>query len=75
MPGLDCTSGTKTDRNSVYLRASWMARVGNINWRLLRSSKSDEQKKEAPSRPSAKTLSATVCAIVVFPVPASPFSQ
>ena len=46
-----------------------------MNWRSFRSSKSREQKKEAPSRPSANILSAKVCAIVLFPVPASPFSQ
>jgi len=43
--------------------------------RLLLSSKSREQKKEAPSCPSANNLSAIVCAIVLFPVPASPLSQ
>ena len=63
------------DRNLVYLLASWTARVGKMNWRLLRSSKSWEQKKEAPSRPSANVLSATVCAMVLLPVPASPFNQ
>ena len=30
---------------------------------------------EPPSRPSANTLSAIVCAIVLFPVPANPFNQ
>ena len=49
--------------------------VGKISLRLLRSSKSREQKKEAPSRPAANILSATVRAIVLFPVPASPFNQ
>ena len=44
-------------------------------WRLLLFSKSREQKKLAPSFPSAKLVSAKVCAIVVFPVPANPFSQ
>ena len=63
------------DRNSVYLRASWMAKVGKMRWRLLRSSKSQEQKKEAPSCPFGKILSATACAMVGFPVPANPFSQ
>ena len=63
------------DRNSVYFRASWTAKVGKINWRLLRSSKSREQKNEAPSRPSANARSAIVCAMVLFPVPASPFNQ
>jgi len=43
--------------------------------RLLLSLKSREQKKEAPSCPSANNLSAMVCAIVLFPVPASPLSQ
>jgi len=46
-----------------------------MKWRLLRSSKSREQKNEAPSRPSANSLSAIVLAMVLFPVPASPFSQ
>ena len=46
-----------------------------MRWRLQRSSKSHEQKKDAPSSPSAKTRSLTVWAIVDFPVPASPFSQ
>ena len=73
--GSDWTSRMKVDRNSVYLLASWTARVGKINWRLLRSSKSQEQKKEAPSRPSANVLSAIVCAMVLFPVPARPFNQ
>jgi hypothetical protein len=65
----------RIDRNLMYLRASCTARVGKMKWRLLRSSKSREQKKEAPSCPSANALSAIVCAMVVFPVPASPFSQ
>ena len=55
--------------------ASWKASVGKIAWRLLRPSKSREQKKLAPSFPSAKDLSANVWAIVDFPVPARPFSQ
>ena len=49
--------------------------VGKINLRLLRSSKSREQKNEAPSLPSANVLSAIVCDMVLFPVPASPFNQ
>ena len=65
----------KIDRNSVYLRASCTARVGKMSWRFLRFSKSREQKKEAPSCPLANTLSAVVCAMVLFPVPASPFNQ
>src|ERR1700753_2105488 len=73
--GSDRTSRIKVDRNSVYLRASWTARVGKIDWRFLRSSKSLEQKKEAPSRPSANVLSAIVWAMVLFPVPARPFNQ
>ena len=73
--GSDRTSWMNGDRNLVYLRASWTARVGKMNWRLLRSSKSREQKKEAPSRPSANALSAMVCAMVLLPVPASPFNQ
>jgi len=63
------------DQNLGYLHASWTASVGKMKWRLLLSSKSREQKKEAPSWPSAKTLSAIVCAMVLFPVPTSPFSQ
>ena len=43
--------------------------------RLLRSKKSREQKKDAPSFPSEKILSEIVWAMVVFPVPASPFNQ
>jgi len=46
-----------------------------MRWRSLRSEKSREQKKEAPSRSSADVLSAMVCAMVLFPVPANPFSQ
>ena len=46
-----------------------------MKWRLLRSSKSREQKNEAPRRSSAKIRSAMVWAIVDFPVPASPLSQ
>ena len=63
------------DRNVGYLYASWKARVGKMKRRSLRSSKSREQKKEAPSSPSVKTCSLTVWAIVDLPVPASPFSQ
>src|ERR1700679_21292 len=43
--------------------------------RFLLFSKSREQKKLAPSFPSAKQGSANVWAIVDFPVPANPFSQ
>ena len=75
IPGSDRTNGMRIDRNLVYLRASWTARVGKMSWRLLRSEKSREQKKEAPSCPSANVLSAIVCAIVLFPVPANPFNQ
>ena len=75
IPGSDRTNGTRIDRSSVYLRASWTARVGKMKWRLLRSSKSREQKKEAPSCPFANSLSVVVCAMVLFPVPANPFSQ
>ena len=46
-----------------------------MKWRFLRSSKSLEQKKEAPSWPFANNLSATVLAMVLFPVPANPFNQ
>jgi len=46
-----------------------------MKWRLLRSSKSREQKKEAPSWSSTNSLSAIVCAMVLFPVPANPLSQ
>ena len=55
--------------------ASWKASVGKIAWRLLLFSKSREQKKLAPSVPFAKAVSANVCAMVDFPVPARPFSQ
>jgi len=55
--------------------ASWKASVGKIAWRFLLSSKSREQKKLAPSLPSANAVSANVWAIVDFPVPAKPFSQ
>ena len=69
----------KTWSNSLrkcgYRHASWKATVGKIARRLLRSTKSHEQKKLAPSFPSAKALSATVWAMADFPVPASPFSQ
>jgi len=65
----------KMDQNLGYLCASWTAMVGKMDWRLLLSSKSREQKKEAPSCPPAKVLSAIVCAMVLFPVPANPFSQ
>ena len=54
----------KADGNCAYLLASWTASVGKINRRLLRSSKSREQKKEAPRLPSANVLSAIVCAIL-----------
>ena len=74
IPGSDRDNGTRIDRNSAFERASWTARVGKMSWRSLRSPKSREQK-EAPSRPSPDTLSAIVCAMVLFPVPASPFSQ
>ena len=46
-----------------------------MDFRLLLSSKSREQKKEAPSCPFENVLSAIVCAMVLFPVPASPFNQ
>jgi len=46
-----------------------------MSLRSLRSSKSREQKKEAPSRPSASSLFAIVCAMALFPVPASPFNH
>ena len=75
MSGSDCINGTRIFRNSMYLRASWVASVGNMRPRFLRSSKSLEQKKEAPSCPSANNLSAIVFAMALFPVPASPFSQ
>ena len=42
---------------------------------MLLSSKSREQKNDAPSWPFEKILSAIVCAMVVFPVPANPFNQ
>ena len=62
-------------RKRGYRQASWKASVGKIVWRLLRSSKSREQKKLAPSFPSAKVVSANVWAMVDFPVPARPLSQ
>ena len=49
--------------------------VGKIILRLLLSSKSLEQKKLAPSLPSAKDISANVWEMVDFPVPARPFNQ
>ena len=49
--------------------------VGKMSLRLPRSLELREQKKEAPSRPSADILSAIVCAMAVFPVPANPFNQ
>jgi len=69
--------GMRVDRTLGYLCASWNARVGKM---VLGSSwffnvGSAEQKKEAPNAPFAKHRSATVWAIAVFPVPASPFSQ
>ena len=75
MSGFDWRRGTRGDRKSGYICASWNASVGKIRWRLLRSSTPLEQKNDAPRRPLAKTRSATVCAIVDFPVPASPLSQ
>ena len=64
-----------SSRKEGYWQASWKASVGKIIWRLLRSSKSREQKKLAPSFPSAEVVSANVWAMVDFPVPARPFSQ
>ena len=75
MCGSDCINGTRIFRNSMYLRASWVANVGKMSSMFLRSWKSLEQKKEAPSCPSANNLSAIVFAIVLLPVPASPFNQ
>ena len=69
----------KTSSNSCrkckYRQASWKARVGKIFSRLLRSSKSREQKKLAPSFPFLKVVSANDWAMVDFPVPARPLSQ
>ena len=65
----------RTVRKRGYRQASWKASVGKIVWRLLRSSKSREQKKLAPSFPSANVVSANVWAMVDFPVPARPFNQ
>jgi hypothetical protein len=73
--GLDWRSGTSDVRKAGYFCPSWNASVGKISWRLLRSSTPLEQKNDAPRRPSANVLSAMVCAIVDFPVPASPLSQ
>ena len=63
------------DRNLGYRCASWNANVGKMSWRLLRSSKTLEQKNDAPKWPLANNIAAAVCAIVDFPVPASPLSQ
>ena len=49
--------------------------VGNILQRLFLSSKSHEQKKVAPSLPSAKLISANVWAMIDFPVLARPLSH
>ena len=62
-------------RKCRYRQASWKAMVGKIFSRLLRSSKSREQKKLAPSFPSSKAVSANDWAMVDFPVPARPLSQ
>ena len=74
-PGLALKTRSNCSRNRGYRYASWNASVGKITWRLLLSSKSREQKKLAPSFPSAKLISANVWAMVDFPVPARPFSQ
>ena len=76
-PTLGCVFKTQSNsfRKSGSWWASWKASVGKIAWRLLRSSKSREQKKLAPSFPSANAASANVWAMVDFPVPAGPFSQ
>ena len=58
--GLDWRRETRWDQNLGYLCASWKARVGNMRWRSLRSSKSREQQKETFRRPSVKRCSAMV---------------
>lgn len=63
------------DRTSGYLWASWNANVGKMKRRSLLSSKSREQKNDAPRRPSVNVRLAIVFAMVDLPVPASPFSQ
>ena len=62
IPASDRASGTKTDRKSAHSCASQMARVVNMEWRLLRSSKSREQ--EALSRSPVNNLFTIVCAMV-----------
>ena len=62
-------------RKCGYRQESWKARVGKIIWRLLRFSKSREQKKLAPSFPFSNVVSANDWAMVDFPVPARPLSQ
>ena len=73
--GLDWRRGTSKDLKLMYFCASWKASVGKMSLRLLRSSTPLEQKNEAPKKPWANILSAIVCAMADFPVPASPLSQ
>ena len=47
--------------------------VGKATWQLLRSSESCKQR-DAPRCPSSNVLSAIIWVVVVFPVPAIPFS-
>ena len=68
-------TSSKCCRKCGYRQASWKERVGKIIWRLLRSSKSREQKKLAPSFPFSEVDSANDWAMVDFPVPARPLSQ
>ena len=65
----------RQDLTVGYFCAGWNASVGKMRWRSLRSSTPLEQKNDAPRWPSAKIRSAIVCAMVDFPVPASPLSQ
>ena len=48
--GSDWMSQMKDNQNQGYFLASWTARVERIEQRFLWSSKSQEQKKEAPSQ-------------------------
>ena len=45
----DWTSWMKVDQNWVYLQVSWTARVGKIDWMVLWSSKSQEQRRRHPT--------------------------
>ena len=73
--GYSFKTSSNFSRKSGYRQASWKAMVGKIFCRLLRSSKSREQKKLAPSFPLSEVASANDWAMVDFPVPARPLSQ